>query len=74
MMNNLKAEQLKDLQKKYGKEKIKRWQKSGNLKMHSLQLVNICPSCGVQFVKDKREMPKTVEVLALKNKVQLKKR
>jgi len=74
MMNNLKPKQLKDLRKKYGKEKIKRWQEKGNVKMHSLQLVNICPSCGVQFFKDKREMPKSVEVIALKDKVQLKKR
>ncbi len=74
MMNNLKPEQLKDLKKKYGKDKVKRWVKKGNLKMHSLQLVNICPSCGCQFYKDKREMPDTVNVISLKNKPELKKR
>ena len=74
MMNNLKPKQLKDLKKEYGKEKVKRWIKKGNMKMHSLQLVNICPSCGCQFYKDKREMPKTVNVMSIKNKPDLKKR
>ena len=74
MMQHLKPEQMKELKKKYGKEKVKRWIKTGNLKMHSYQLVNVCPSCGCQFYKDKRERPEPMEISSTKGKVQLKKR
>jgi len=73
-VKKLDEHDFKKLKEKYSEKKINDLLESTRTKMKTMGLVNICPTCGVIFYKDNQELPESIEIESLKNKVQLKKR
>jgi hypothetical protein len=69
----LNQKQFKTLIEKHGEKKVNDWINVGRIKMHSMNLVNICPHCGVVYYKDKIKVPEEIDVISTSNKKKLRK-
>lgn len=62
-VENLTADDILKLEKRYGKKKTDSWLQSNKIKLRTFsKLETKCEHCGVVFWKDKRDLPDTVQV------------